>query len=272
MLGRLLKYEFKAMGRVMLPLYGAWLAISVLLGFVIRFDSGRNSSMVGIFSAILGILYVVAIVAIVIVTLVMIVDRYSKNLLGREGYLMFTLPVTTGEHIWNKTISAALWTLFSYVVGVLSFILIGLCSGSGVVNMHDAYGDFLGIMNYVQDNVGFGRAALGILEILLLVLLVAGVFALKIYASISIGHQSNNHKGLCSVGVFIGLSILESIVLGFLNFANFAYTPKLSTNTLADAVSSASVAMLLIGLVLAAVGAVYFIISYLLTDRKLNLE
>lgn len=272
MLGRLMKYEFKAMGRIMLPLYGAWLVIAALLGFVIRFDSGKNSDIMGIFSAIISLLYVVAIIAIIIVTLVMIVDRYSKNLLGKEGYLMFTLPVTTGEHLWNKTISAALWTLFSYIVGLLSFILIALCSGAGVMNMHDAYGDFLGVMNYFQDNIGFGRAAVGILEILLLVLVVAGVFALKIFASISIGHQSNSHKGLCSVGVFIGFSILESIGLGFLNFANFTYTPHASTNTLADAFSSASVVMLMIGMVLAAVGAIYFVISYLLTDRKLNLE
>ena len=119
--------------------YIPWLIIAIMLGLVIRFDGKNYSEMVGLFSGIIAILYVVAIIAIIIVTLVMIVDRYSKNLLGKEGYLMFTLPVTTGEHIWNKTISAALWTLFSYIVGILSFLLIALCSGSEVVNMRRHY-------------------------------------------------------------------------------------------------------------------------------------
>ncbi|MEG0392948.1 MAG: ABC transporter permease, partial [Anaerovoracaceae bacterium] len=37
MLSKLLKYEFKAVGRLMLPLYGAWLVMSFILGFLLDF-------------------------------------------------------------------------------------------------------------------------------------------------------------------------------------------------------------------------------------------
>ena len=36
MLGTLMKYEFKAVGRILLPLYGAWILIAVILGLSIR--------------------------------------------------------------------------------------------------------------------------------------------------------------------------------------------------------------------------------------------
>jgi len=35
MLAQLMKYEFKAVGRIMLPLYGAWLIMSLLMGLAV---------------------------------------------------------------------------------------------------------------------------------------------------------------------------------------------------------------------------------------------
>ena len=87
MLGKLLKYDFRSMFRVFLPLWGALLAIS----FINRLT--LNSDRMGLPGAVLFIAYIGIIFAVMAVTLVLVVQRFYNGLLKSEGYLMFTLPV-----------------------------------------------------------------------------------------------------------------------------------------------------------------------------------
>ena len=99
MLSRLIGYEMKAFGRILLPLYGVAIILSLLVGIEFNVVSGSqlSESTVGtILILFLGLL----IMAIFIVTVVLSVGRFYTNLLGREGYLMFSLPTGTGTLIW----------------------------------------------------------------------------------------------------------------------------------------------------------------------------
>lgn len=96
MLRKLLKYEFKATARTMVPLYIVLIAFS-LFHLVINpldvLESTGNTSIRTIIAMLDIMLYVVLIVGLSIMTLVIMIQRFYKNLLGDEGYLMFTLPV-----------------------------------------------------------------------------------------------------------------------------------------------------------------------------------
>ena len=70
MLRKLLKYEFKATGRLMLPLLIALLAISGLLAVCVRISENTASAVVHFVTGTLGFLYVMAILAIGAVVLV----------------------------------------------------------------------------------------------------------------------------------------------------------------------------------------------------------
>ena len=59
-----------------------------------------------ILSVISMVGYVVLIISISAITLIIMVQRFYKNLLGDEGYLMFTLPVKTWQNVLNKLIFA----------------------------------------------------------------------------------------------------------------------------------------------------------------------
>lgn len=43
MLGTLMKYELKSVGRVMLPVYGAFIAVSILFGITLYAGVGNGS-------------------------------------------------------------------------------------------------------------------------------------------------------------------------------------------------------------------------------------
>ena len=98
MLGKLIKYEFKATGRILLPLYGALLVFALINRLLFRssLDETINNTF-GTIGGIANILSVFAygctMAAVFVVTFFVIVQRFYKNILGDEGYLMNTLPV-----------------------------------------------------------------------------------------------------------------------------------------------------------------------------------
>jgi hypothetical protein len=279
MLGKLLKYEFKAVGRVLLPFYGALIAVALIIGVMIRFsDLGDKAGAIGtIIAVLIVVLYVVLLCIVTVMTLVLIVQRFSRNLLGSEGYLMLTLPTSIDTHIWNKTISAMVWTAISGIAGMLTLPVILFTSGAPSNHIGDVFAAVGQGFAAVSEHIGSGNLILLIIEIIALMLVIGASFALQVYASISIGHQSKNHKGLCSLGAFIGLVAIQSIiesVLGINGMFNFDFGVNNTSNAseISSAVSQSQQLLLMYTLFLVAISAVYYLITRLLMKYKLNLE
>ena len=125
MLGKLLKYEIKAMGRVMLPLYAVMVFAACLFAFNLRLNmSGVAKFIVDRFAIVTGFLFGAAVLAVFVVMVIIVIQRFYKNLLGTEGYLMFTLPARTHEHILSKAISSFLWILIGGAAGLAALTII----------------------------------------------------------------------------------------------------------------------------------------------------
>lgn len=59
-----------------------------------------------------------------VMTFILIVTRFDRNLLGDEGYLMFTLPAKTSTLITAKLLTAILWLFGTFLVFLLSITFI----------------------------------------------------------------------------------------------------------------------------------------------------
>ena len=109
MLRKLMKHEFRATARVMLPLYllltvtalGARASISGLLE--------TESVLVDILASLLVVAFGVAMAAVCLVSVFLMVQRFYQNLLRDEGYVMMTLPVSVHQHICSKLLLAVFW-------------------------------------------------------------------------------------------------------------------------------------------------------------------
>ena len=116
MLNKLLKYEIKATARLFLPLYATILIFAAInLFFLAAPDANENS--ISFYELAVGIgmiVYVILMTGLVVMTLFVLVQRFYKNLLSDEGYLMFTLPVKSWSHILSKLMIAMLWTIASF--------------------------------------------------------------------------------------------------------------------------------------------------------------
>jgi|GEM_PF-3878772 len=194
MLGKLLKYEIKATGRIFLPLYAVLFLFAIITrifnpgaGFNSEFQAGSGAMQIT--GGIMMAAYVSIIVAIFVVTVVMMIQRFYKNLLSDEGYLMFTLPVRPWKHIASKLIVSVLWIVVSGIVTMLSVAVL-VSTWELWKAIPDAFAKLIEMINQYFGASGYWFG----LEMLLLMLtsLVLGI--LLIYAAIALGHLFTRHR------------------------------------------------------------------------------
>lgn len=202
MLGKMLRYELPAMGRLLIPMYIACVAVSALAGMAM------NTEAIGFtFIAI----YSVIVAAVFVLLFVMIIQRFAKSMLGDEAYFSLTLPVSMTQQILNKLLSSAIWYIASVAVIAIS---------AGIIYFMTTMRLDISVMEWLDDD-DFGDfisyafwSSLPKLIILMLVSMLGGI--LQIYAAMVIGFQANKHTLLASVGVYIGTVAIESIIEGIL--------------------------------------------------------
>lgn len=266
MLKNLLKYEFRATARTYGGIYLALLAAAGLIGFSFRGD--RAAAQSHVFE--IGVtIYSLLVMALVIVTIVTVIQRFTKNLLGREGYLMHTLPVTEAQLVGSKLISSAVWLLASAVVGVVSLVVM-FCVGADFTQ--------LDLSNLLDDWAALRTSFEGDLLAILLwtaLLCYARMLCtmLCIYAACMVGHLFRAHNSIASVAAFFLMSWAQSwILLNSGSVMRIFMGPDGSTIVSEAANESMAVLFGSAFAITAVFGAVYFVLTCWLMKNKLNLE
>ena len=270
MLGKLLKYEFKSTARVFLPLYITILVVALINGFSI------NSNLFKI-QGLLIMIFGALMIALFVITIIVIVQRFSKNLLGDEGYLMFTLPVGNTSVLFSKYLVALLWTILSGIVAFVAFFLIAL-----IPLFLEGGFDFMYWLGSVKELFGllfYGAEFRFIMSMFLLAFLSYSIFIFSVYLALSMGQLPtfNKHRNLASFISFIGINVVFSFIQ---NLVAGLYLGVNGENILlqieTDAVSGISnlvsngfwISILFSALTL----AMLFFATKFILDKKLNLE
>ncbi len=212
MLGKLLKHEFRATGRIMLPVYGAILILALLANLSIRLIDKGVGTLLQIFAFLIIAVFTIAIIAAGILTLVLIIRRFYSNYLRNEGYLMHTLPVNVHGLVWSKVIAACIWFFATFLVIFLVLSLTGLIQSG--TNLSDVFAEFPSwkeITASLKDaGIRSGDIILFITEALLGTLLAGLTTCLHFYAAMSLGHMFSKDKILLSIVIFVAISIILS--------------------------------------------------------------
>ncbi len=254
MLTKLLKYEFKATGRLFIPIFAGVIVLSLINKLFYMF---KDNPFFGISYNILMTVFGALLVLMYGLTVTMMIQRFYKNLLGDEGYLMNTLPVRPSSHILSKLIVSVVWVIASFAVMMVSVFLL-------TVNT-EIMDDILYFLSHLS-----AKDFWLVVEIKLLVVISTAATTLLIYTALCLGHLFNKHRVAASFGAYIGITLLLQIVFSTLEkmglfrsfvsiiFQNKQFTPHLIGLFL-------TVISLVIGV------AAYFTTNYLLKN-KLNLE
>ena len=249
---KLLKYEWKACARICLPLYG----VLILMSFVthLLYSIPQNSTFGFMLPAISSMLYMGVMMAAFVVTAVILIQRFYKNLLGSEGYLMFTLPVTVSQHLFSKTIIAVVMIALS---GIAAFLSIGIFADMSFGTL------------FVDMIKGVARSG-GLL------------FGLELLVLAVLGHLAGKHRLLMSVVWYVVLSTALQVLLLLVMMGGGNVMPEALADAMVRWLDStmqtitpmdAAHLMLRFCCVFELISdAVYFLVTRWILTHKLNLE
>lgn len=273
MLGKLLKYEIKATGRTFLPLYLALLALTIITKVLLMIampDALLDSTSGSNFEIPLGIsvtVYFIIIVALSVMTLIVIIQRFYKNLLTDEGYLMFTMPVETWKLILSKLLVGLMWTFVCGLTVALSIFILALGNFS-IMEMTQGINMFYGEF---QNQFGMSPNIL-IVEAMILMIVETVASILMIYVAIAIGQLFSQHRIMAAFGAYIGISVVLQIVMTLLMALFPIFGLEYLINSQINQMKAAEIfinGITVFNIITAA--AFYFITNYILKNR-LNLE
>ena len=280
MLGKLIKHEFRATGRLMAPLFGAL----VLLALVVRANDlvfqhvESYSAFLNILNTLLIIAYVLALLGVMVFSTVLMIKRFHQNFLTDEGYLMFTLPTSVHSLLWSKLITAALFFIFTFLAEALSVAIV-VWRGGLAREMFTGFADLFRAMDsyYMANGLAFALEMLALLFVSLL------VTCLLFYAPMSIGYSFANHKGLLSVVFyFVIQAVLQifgvAVLAGAVNDTAFhrLLTDAMDNlgriDTPATAMQAAHGTMLLALFTELFLGAILYFLTYFMLRKHRNLQ
>lgn len=219
MLGKLLKYDFKATGK----LFGI-LSVIVLcttavgcgaLTMMISYDGfSANNPVELIFSISISMLFffsVLAIFAYALAVMVLVIHRFYNSMFTDQGYLTFTLPVSSHTLLLSKTISSAVTMLGSVIVAVLCIVGFVMTSIYAVSDANlpqliwEAFREWLNI---------FGINVIATTSTAIVLLIVRQISAiLTIFLAFTIGAVVvKKHKVLAGIGFYFAISCGKSII------------------------------------------------------------
>ncbi len=261
MLRKLLKHEFASTGRFLIPMYVILLVIALFDRVVLNLDIFPG--VLAIIPGFLTMAYIVSIIAVVVITFVLLVLRFYKNLLGEEGYLMFTLPVRSDQLLTTKLITSMVWTFLS-VIAVIASLLLAFASLESIPRIAEVLSE-----PYWELRGMFGdKTVLVLIEFALMVLVGTAMNILLIYVAIAVGQLFNGHRVLGAFVSYVGIYTATQLVLALL----IVIGSKLLRNSLDSAESVHNIVLPLALLVMTATSAVYYITINRIFKRKLNLE
>lgn len=260
MFKKLVKYEFQSVGKWYLGVYLAALLLSAVLGIwlqsiTLRVQTG-NTEPGGAEMVLLGTIFMsfgILIATLFLSTFFLVVNRFRKNVYGRQGYLTMTLPVNSHQIILSKLLVSLVWYFLAAITGLLS---IGILFALIMMNNED----FLipELQTFIQQldwSIALTQFVYGVIESIMSILL--------IYFSISVGQLFKDHRLLFAILTYIGISIVVG-VLGtslYVNNLESLYGSALSVYP--------NPILALINIILAF--AYYFGTHFIMT-KKLNLQ
>lgn len=265
MLGKSLKYDLKALSRYLLLLH-AFAIFFTLAGrlFLPRDINWDNPS---IFIPLYILAMTLILVTVSSATYIIIGVHFYRNLFSRHGYLTWTLPVSSAQHLLSKFIAGFIWAALDFLIMI----------GCALIFISAIPVSFQEVSSAFEQELGMS------LTVFSGVILVVGLFGciyslLSIYVSISIGQLFSSHRVLAALitygATYMIMQFISSTVIflapnGMMSYLRAGSDPAaLSANIIKEQYTSMMILAAAISIIFA---IVCYIITHIIMKKKLNL-
>lgn len=282
----LLKNDFLASARVISLFYIALVLLLAVFGVCVALQRGDflSAEMAGKISTLHNATIAISIIVsflLIFVTFFFVVYDFFKSLFGPQGYLSFTLPVSSNQLLGSKVIVYGGWLVLSYIVFMFTggFLLnytadvvIGQEKISFVEGLMSMLGDFPSMTQLIAYAV--------YITVLFFVMILS--FVSIVYFAITLAHVRilQKHSLLASIpifvataAVFIAIAFKMSDVVNFVMIFNDDYTLSFGLLEKGYAITSQYAGMKITPIfvfIILDVG-MFFLTSYIM-HKKVNLK
>ena len=213
MLGKVLKYDLKSMGKSLFPLYAGLIVLALVLK-VISFITDSVSAFKFVYN-IMFIFFIILVIGGLFYTFLVSIMRYYKNLYSDEGYLTHTLPVGTNSLLFSKVVSSLVYIVLSVIISFISIIIV-----LGYNDVVSVLKEGLEFFSLCFDMSVFSIAMWAIFFLLLSYI----CYVLMVYTGISLGNMHSKNKITFSVvytvAIYYVTQILGVLMLGIIFLIN----------------------------------------------------
>ena len=267
MLTKLLHYEFKSTGRVVLPIAAGVLVLNIFTNILNRFvqNTSDRLPLAGVATALLALASAVSLIVVLAVCFFIEIQQFYR-LLGERGYLMLALPVPTWQHIAAKVICGTAWTLF----GMVFFSLCGMLTTDTVSGGFES--DF--------SRATAEDAAIWFAMLLIILALIVGAL-LHAYLACAFAAQFTQQRLLISIAAYFVIGFIGQmaalVTVAFVAFRGYKYLNNVdlfSASSLFSPDNSLSFMLLTLFAVfalIALVDALLWALTQWLMTKRLNL-
>lgn len=270
MLGKLLKHDFKALFRNYGLLFIALFGVTFLYKLYLLLP--RNI-VLEFTNSLMGVLYVVVILGCLFGTVVINIVRFYKNLVTDEGYLTFTLPVSSRQIVASKLISTLVMDVLMAVAVLLSTFVLR----SNLPVLAEMYQSIEESLHQIANSAEWRTLAVSVVGYSTLACIYTQMGA---FTAVAIGQTNRTHKIAAGVGAYALIYFITQCVMGVvallwaLQFhlyntniviTNFEVTPI-------ELLHAASGLFFIVGAVVVVLGVACFFLTDYLFAKKLNLE
>lgn len=271
MFTKLLKHDFKStwglVGLLCLISLGAGVLGGGAMRYLVWISERGSEEMTA--PTILCILTMIAAIIFIAVcgaaALVVLIGRFYKSRFTDEGYLTFTLPVTSHQILLSGLANSAINML---IVGVTIFVSVMILLLFGLSALDGFWTEFCSAVSRIFRMLGdaFSMREIGYLVQMLCAAIVAAVSELvMLMLSVTIGAlAARKHKILAAVGIYYGIHM----ALAFVNAVLVATTVVME-------MGGGTVGTKLFwmqGLVTALIAVCGYFLMHYLVSKKLNLN
>ncbi|MDE6404899.1 MAG: hypothetical protein K2M20_04505 [Lachnospiraceae bacterium] len=267
MLGKLMKYEWKATWKLLLSANLLTVAMTGLARWMVYLmrhaEYSSNFRMVDFVAVMVLFSYVASMFAVYVGTGIYLIHRFYTSTYGDQGYLLHTLPVDTHHIIIAKVLVSVMWVLMNSLIIYFSVIVLIASSTEMVRSMME------GLVNTIEY---LGAEKISAFTVTMTI--VAYIFSLlakvlKVGACISLGQLSPNHKLMLSFAWYVGIYIVQGMLQGVYFAIRTAIHIQAARTDYFSYFGSDWETTLLGGIVSC---VIFYILIWYVMERKLNLD
>ncbi len=264
MLGKLMKYEWKATWKLLLSANLLIVGMTFLAWWMVNMvEYSDDFRMMDFVAVMVMVTYAGSMFAVYVGTAIYLIHRFYTSTYGDQGYLLHTLPVDTHHIIIAKALVSVMWVLTSSVIIYFSVLLLFASSEDIFISMMEGIVDSIKLLGAEE----FTAFAAVMTVVAYVVSLIAKV--LKVGACISLGQLSSNHKLMVSFAWYVGIYLVERVFQGVYFGLRLAFTRRLSPMNYISYFDNHWETTLLAGI---AGCVVFYVLTWYVMEKKLNLD